>query len=213
MNDQNLVSPATRRLHATFARLSWLWHTRLPAVLKRGLDILVSGALLLLCLPLFAVLGLLIKLQDGGPVLFWQQRVGRDGALFPFPKLRSMYVDAEARRAAVLASNQHGKDGITFKMRRDPRITPVGRLIRRSGLVGPRPALPVEVARYGLEERARLHAVPGLTGIWQVSGRSELPFETQVLMDLEYIRHPSLAADLLLLAKTVPAVIVGRGAY
>lgn len=223
------LSPATRRRQVRWASWQWTWRTRAPRVVKRLIDIVGAGAGLLLLLPVFLVLGLLIKLQDGGPVLFWQQRVGRDGVLFPFPKFRSMYVNAEARRAALAVQNQHGESGITFKVRRDPRVTPVGRVIRRCSLdelpqlwsvlvghmslVGPRPALPQEVQRYGLEQRARLHVTPGLTCIWQVSGRSELPFETQLRLDLEYIQNPSTTADLKLLAKTVPAVIGGRGAY
>ncbi|MBB2487048.1 sugar transferase [Mitsuaria sp. WAJ17] len=229
MNPSDLLSPAARRRHARLARLRWRLQTRGPSRVKRILDVLVAASLLLLLSPLLLLLALGIKLQDGGPVLFWQPRIGRDGRPFPFPKLRSMYIDAEARQAAIAALNQHGAQGITFKMKNDPRITPLGRMIRRCSLdelpqlwsvvrghmslVGPRPALAREVDRYAFDDRARLHALPGLTGLWQVSGRSELPFETQVMLDLEYIRQASPGLDLKLLARTVPAVISGRGAY
>ena len=176
-----------------------------------------------------ALVALAIRCHDGGPVLFWQRRVGRHGVEFDFPKFRSMSVDAEARRDALAQRNQHGEAGTTFKLRHDPRITPVGRWIRRASidelpqlwcvlrgemtLVGPRPALPREVATYALEHRERLSVTPGLTCIWQVSGRSELPFPQQLAMDLDYIRHASVALDLRLLVLTVPAVVSGRGAY
>jgi lipopolysaccharide/colanic/teichoic acid biosynthesis glycosyltransferase len=224
-----LPHPALNRLRARRSRLTWWWHTRRPAALKRGLDLLLVVPALLLLAPLFAAVGLAIRLQDGGQVLFWQKRVGRFGQEFAFPKFRSMRVDAEAVRAALLASNQHGQQGVTFKLKRDPRITPVGQLIRRTSidelpqlwcvlrgemsLVGPRPPLPAEVARYTLAERERLIVTPGLTCIWQVNGRSEVPFPQQVQMDLDYIRAPGLWADLKLLLKTLPAVIRGRGAY
>lgn len=208
-------------------RLWRLGHAVGPCA-KRTLDVLVAGGALLLALPLMALLALLIKATDRGPALYWQTRVGRRGRPFRFPKFRSMVVDADARRASLLAANQHG-DGITFKLRHDPRITWIGRLLRRSSLdelpqlwcvlkgemslVGPRPALEHEVARYTLAERVRLDAVPGLTCTWQVSGRANLPFPEQVRLDIEYIEHSCLREDLRLLLKTVPAVLSGRGAY
>jgi len=224
-----LPTPLLNRLRARRARLGWQWHTRAHGMGKRALDLLVVVPALLLLSPLFGVVALAIRCHDGGPALFWQRRVGRDGVDFAFPKFRSMRVDAEAVRLALAASNQHGADGVTFKMQRDPRITPVGRLIRRfsidelpqlwcvlrgtMSLVGPRPPLLGEVARYTLADRQRLAVTPGLTCIWQVNGRSEVPFAQQVQMDLDYIRKPSLWADILLLLKTLPAVIRGRGAY
>ncbi len=195
--------------------------------LKRMVDILVSGAVLLLFLPVWLVIAILVKL-DGGPVLYWQTRVGLNGREFPFPKIRSMVVNADALRVKLEADNEHGGKGVTFKMENDPRITRVGRFLRRTSLdeipqlwcvfngemslVGPRPALPIEVARYTVEQRRRLEAKPGLTCIWQVSGRSQIPFEGQIMMDLEYIRTRSFTGDLVLLAKTIPAVFFGRGA-
>jgi len=194
---------------------------------KRALDILVSGLALSLFSPIGLLLALLVKL-DGGPALYWQDRVGRYGKVFRFPKFRSMVVNADALRAKVVAQNDHEGGGITFKQENDPRITRVGRFLRRTSLdelpqlwnvftgdmslVGPRPALPSEVARYTVMQRRRLEVKPGLTCIWQVSGRSQIPFEGQVAMDLEYIRTRSFFGDIVLLIKTVPAVLFGRGA-
>lgn len=230
MNDlPRLSPPALNRVRAQRARLTWWWHRRQLSLGKRLLDLLVVVPALIVLMPLFLLVALAIRLYDGGPVLFWQRRVGLDGREFAFPKFRSMRVDAEAVREKLLAANQHGHDGVTFKMKRDPRITPVGRWIRRTSidelpqlwcvlrgsmrLVGPRPPLVSEVSRYSMADRQRLSVVPGLTCIWQVNGRSEVPFPQQVEMDLDYIRRPSLRADILLLLKTLPAVIRGRGAY
>jgi lipopolysaccharide/colanic/teichoic acid biosynthesis glycosyltransferase len=225
----SLPHPSAGRLRALRARLSWTWRTQSFPRLKRALDLVVVVPALLLLLPLFFLVTLTIKLNDKGPAMFWQQRVGRGGRVFPFPKFRSMYVNAEGIRASLLATNQHGVAGVTFKMKGDPRITPVGRWIRRfsidelpqlwcvlrgnMSLVGPRPPLVSEVERYTLAERQRLSVTPGLTCIWQVSGRSEIPFPQQVLLDLDYIHRPSLWADVKLLLSTLPAVIRGRGAY
>jgi lipopolysaccharide/colanic/teichoic acid biosynthesis glycosyltransferase len=230
MSDQpQLSSPFVNRLRARYVLWAWWWKTRSLHVMKRTLDLATVLPALLVLSPLFAIVAIAIRLHDGGPVLFWQRRVGRDGREFAFPKFRSMCIDAEAARAKIEAANQHGVDGVTFKMKRDPRITPVGRLIRRTSidelpqlwcvlkgemsLVGPRPPIPKEVARYSLADRARLSVTPGLTCIWQVSGRSEIPFPEQVRMDVRYIREQSLAKDVKLLLATVPAVIRGKGAY
>jgi len=175
-----------------------------------------------------AIVAILIRLEDGGPALFWQTRVGQWGREFRFPKFRSMVTNAEEVRRQLAAANQHG-DGITFKMKRDPRVTRIGAIIRKlsidelpqlwitlagdMSLVGPRPPLPEEVARYTLADRRRLDVKPGLTCIWQISGRSELPFEKQVRLDLQYIDSHSLLLDIALLLKTVPAILGGRGAY
>jgi len=196
---------------------------------KRALDIFASGLALLLLAPVFLIIGIAIKLTDPGPIFYFQTRVGKKGKTFRFPKFRSMVMNADKIREQLEKQNQHGSEGVTFKMKRDPRITAVGRILRRFSLdelpqlwcvltgelslVGPRPALPSEVARYTPRDRSRLAVKPGLTCIWQVSGRSELPFEKQVELDREYIRKQSLALDLKLLLKTVPAVVSGRGAY
>ncbi len=228
-NPNSIRSPFMNRVVARLQRLAWRLRTNMLGMVKRLLDLLVSLVALLLLAPLLLAVALAIKLHDGGPVLFWQKRVGLRGREFPFPKFRSMCVNAEAVRAALLQDNQHGREGVTFKMKRDPRITPVGRLIRRTSidelpqlwcvlrgdmsLVGPRPPIPPEVARYTLRDRERLLVTPGLTCIWQVEGRSEIPFDQQVELDIRYIQRRSIATDLMLLAKTVPAVIRGRGAY
>lgn len=173
-----------------------------------------------------AASALMIWLEDGGPVLFAQRRVGRFGHEFTMYKFRSMRQHAEAERAGLEAENE--MDGPVFKIRHDPRITRVGRWLRRSSidelpqlvnvlfgemsLVGPRPPLPDEVARYQPWQRRRLSMKPGLTCIWQVSGRSRLDFETWMRLDLEYIDNWSLALDVKLLARTIPAVLSGDGA-
>ena len=214
-----------RYLGVKYRRLSASYFQRAA---KRLLDIAVSAVLLVVLSPLFAVVALAVKLTDGGPVLFWQTRVGRWGREFPFPKFRSMVLDAERMQPAVQARNHH-KAGVTFKDKYDPRRTWVGRLIRRSSidelpqlwcvligqmtLVGPRPAVPREVALYTLRDRQRLDAAPGITGLWQVSGRGDIPFDQQVGLDFDYIERQSLLLDLLILFRTIPAVLSGRGAY
>jgi lipopolysaccharide/colanic/teichoic acid biosynthesis glycosyltransferase len=178
--------------------------------------------------PVFVLIASIVR-YDGGPAFFRQQRVGKGGRTFWFYKFRSMVVDAEARRAGLALWNRHGPDGVTFKLKHDPRVTPVGRFLRRTSLdelpqlwnvlkgdmslVGPRPALPSEVACYTTGQSRRLAVPPGLTCLWQVCGRAELSFEEQVRLDLEYISRRSLWLDLDLLARTVPAVVGGRGAY
>jgi lipopolysaccharide/colanic/teichoic acid biosynthesis glycosyltransferase len=205
------------------------WWFRYPGfrLLKRLLDIAVSATALVLLAPLFLVLAILIR-RDGGPVFYWQTRVGLYGREFPFPKFRSMIVNADSLKDELLEQNDH-EDSVTFKMKDDPRITPVGKFIRRfsldefpqfwcvlkgdMSLVGPRPPVPREVVLYTLEERQRLNVLPGLTCIWQVEGRGEIPFPQQVKMDMDYIFGQSLGLDLNLLFKTVPAVLGGKGAY
>jgi len=218
-----------RRLRRDLLCRAWLAVDVLRRFAKRAIDVTVSLAALVALLPLFAVVALLIWLTDRGPVLYWQQRVGRHGRVFRFPKFRSMVMNAEALVDKLSRDNQHGAEGVTFKMRADPRITWIGRIIRRTSidelpqlwcvlvgdmsLVGPRPALPREVARYTLADRRRLEAVPGLTCHWQVQGRSEIPFPRQVELDVEYIEQGNLAVDIKLLGQTIPAVVTGRGAY
>ena len=214
--------------HPHLERARWLLVVRGEPLLKRALDVLGAVALLSVAWPVLALAALLVKLTDGGPVLFWQKRVGRDGRHFDFPKLRSMIVNAERARPALEQENHH-RGSVTFKMRRDPRVTWIGRIIRKlsidelpqlwcvlggdMSLVGPRPALPSEVRRYSCADRRRLDVTPGLTCLWQVSGRGDLPFETQVRLDVDYILSRSFALDLRILAATVPAVLTGAGAY
>ena len=195
---------------------------------KRIFDLVVASVVLILVLPLLLCVAAAIRLTDGGPVLYWQTRVGRWGREFPFPKLRSMRMDADQLQADLMKSNQHA-EGVTFKMKQDPRVTWIGRIIRKlsidempqlwcvlkgdMSLVGPRPPVPREVAIYTLADRRRLDAIPGLTCIWQVSGRADIPFPRQVEMDVEYIENMSLWTDIRLMLATVPAVLLGRGAY
>ncbi|MEV6597404.1 sugar transferase [Actinoplanes sp. NPDC051346] len=187
------------------------------------------GALFLLVLfgPVLLTVALCVRLTSRGPVLFRQVRVGRDGSEFRIYKFRSMYVDAEARLAELRHLNEH--DGVLFKIRDDPRVTPVGRWLRRlsldelpqllnvlSGqmsLVGPRPPLPSEVAVYADDVRRRLAVKPGMTGLWQVSGRSDLPWEEAVRLDLRYVENWSLSLDLVILLRTMTAVVRSSGAY
>ena len=194
---------------------------------QRILDVASATAILLLLMPAFVVIALLIRLDSRGPILFTQTRVGRDGQEFPFFKFRSMVADAEARRQALEQQNE--RSGPVFKMKNDPRITRVGRVLRKfsldefpqllnvlrgeMSLVGPRPALPREVALYTPYQQGRLAATPGLTGLWQVSGRASLSFDESIALDLYYIQHQSLGLDLQILLKTIPAVLKGDGAY
>lgn len=215
-----------RCLRKQYLWAATIWFSR---VLKRTLDIVGSLAGLILLSPVFLFVATCIKLTDRGPVLFWQQRVGRWGREFSFPKFRSMVINAEDLKDQLLKENDHGSSVVTFKMKRDPRVTLIGRLIRRTSidelpqmwcvlrgdmsLVGPRPPVPREVALYTLTDRRRLDVIPGLTCIWQVSGRGEIPFEQQVQLDVEYIESQSIWTDLTLVAKTIPAVLLGKGAY
>jgi lipopolysaccharide/colanic/teichoic acid biosynthesis glycosyltransferase len=193
----------------------------------RVLDVFLAIIVSLVLLPLFALLALAVRLDSAGPVLFAQNRVGRDGREFRFFKFRSMQADAEVQRLGLEGRNE--RSGPVFKIRRDPRVTRVGRILRKYSLdelpqllnvlrgdmtlVGPRPALPAEVARYTPRQRQRLHVTPGLTGLWQVSGRASLSFERSIELDLFYIQRQSLWLNLRILALTVPAVLSAEGAY
>jgi len=195
--------------------------------IKRTWDAVGAGTLLLLASPVMAAVALAIKLEDGGPVLFRQTRVGLRGQEFACLKFRSMGMDAEARLAELMAANEGS--GPLFKMTHDPRITKVGRFIRRfsldelpqlwnafrgdMSLVGPRPALPTEVAQYDSDTRRRLDVRPGLTGLWQVSGRSNLSWDDTVRLDLYYVDNWSMIQDVMILAKTAKAVVGSSGAY
>src|SRR5204862_718684 len=170
---------------------------------------------------------LMVQIEDGGPVFFAQTRVGRFGREFKMYKIRSMCLDAEERLKELLGKNHH-KEGVTFKIKDDPRITKVGKWLRKfsfdelpqfynvligdMSLVGPRPPVPREVALYSLADRRRLLVKPGITCIWQISGRSEIDFSGQVQLDVQYIETHSFWVDIKILAKTVPAVLSGKGA-
>lgn len=197
------------------------------AGLKRAFDIVGASAVLVLAAPAFLLTALAIKINDGGPVLYRQTRSGREGRPFGCYKFRSMVVDAEAILPTV--TNHHGEDHVLFKSRTDPRVTRPGRFIRRysidelpqllnvlegsMSLVGPRPPLPSEVARYSADVHRRLAVRPGMTGLWQVSGRSDLSWDDTVRLDLYYVDNWSILRDLAILARTVHAVVSSRGAY
>ena len=209
-------------------QLAWLGVIRGAHLLKRLIDMAGSTVLIIALSPVLAGVALAIRLDSPGPILFRQIRVGRWGALFPMWKFRSMYIDAEQRKLALMQANEMA-GGVIFKMKSDPRITRVGKFIRKASidelpqlwnvlcgqmsLVGPRPPLPVEVNQYSLQDRRRLEVVPGITCIWQVSGRSDIPFDQQVQLDVEYIESQSVWLDIKLLLMTIPAVLLGRGAY
>jgi len=216
------------RFHYWRKKYAWIIIVGGTKALKRLIDILASGTLLLCLWPIFLGVALCIKLTDGGPVLFWQTRIGLWGKEFPFPKFRSMLVNAEALKDSILEQSDH-EDSITFKMKKDPRVTWIGRIIRKlsidelpqlwcvlkgdMSLVGPRPPVPREVAEYTLSDRRRLDVIPGLTCIWQVSGRGDIPFDEQVELDVQYIQSQSIWVDIKLLLGTIPAVLLGKGAY
>jgi exopolysaccharide biosynthesis polyprenyl glycosylphosphotransferase len=196
-------------------------------VTKAVYDRAFAAIALLMLAPVFLAICAWIRLYDGGPAFFRQTRIGLNGREFTLFKFRTMVVDAEKRRLDLLAENEH--DGVLFKIRQDPRITPPGRVLRRwsldelpqlinilqghMSLVGPRPPLPDEVALYGDDVRRRLLVKPGLTGLWQVSGRANLSWEDSVMLDLRYVENWSLPLDLHILWRTGRAVIRGVGAY
>ena len=232
-----LVSPLTDvagpRIHQSPVDGLPVVHVDLPRfsggahALKRAMDIALSAAALVLLAPLFAAVALAVRLDDGGPVLFRQERVGQHGVPFVMHKFRSMTLDAEARLAEVreLAAG----DQVLFKLADDPRVTRVGQLLRRYSLdelpqfwdvlrgrmsvVGPRPPLPAEVRAYQRHVHRRLLIKPGVTGLWQVSGRSDLGWDDGVRLDLRYVENWSVSGDLVLVLRTVRAVLGGRGAY
>lgn len=194
---------------------------------KRLLDIFGSAALIVALSPILALTALAVRLTSRGPVIYVSKRVGRCGRVFRFLKFRSMYVDADKRRAALEGKNE--KDGPIFKMKHDPRITPVGRFIRKysldelpqlfnvfvghMSLVGPRPPLVQEVQKYTSNQMERLSVRPGLTCYWQIMGRSDLTFEEWMELDQRYLREMSVLTDLKILLATPIAVVRGKGAY
>ncbi|MGH8875618.1 MAG: sugar transferase [Acidimicrobiia bacterium] len=194
---------------------------------KRLIDISVGLAALVILSPVFVLAAVAVKLSSPGPIFYVSDRVGRRGITFKFIKFRSMMVEADYEKPQLLELNE--LDGPVFKIRSDPRITPVGRVLRKfsvdelpqlvhvlagdMSLVGPRPPLPEETDRYTDRQWQRLLVKPGITCTWQVSGRSEIDFATWVRMDLDYIERWSLLRDLKLMVLTIPAVLSGRGAY
>jgi exopolysaccharide biosynthesis polyprenyl glycosylphosphotransferase len=232
-NKSAIVSTAWQPDYWQPLRFAWIqWQCYTAEIrcysLKRAFDVLVSGMLLLLFSPVFFLVAVFIRLDSPGNTFFYQNRVGKDGKTFKMWKFRSMYLDAEKRKAELLAKNEMA-GGVIFKMKHDPRVTAMGHFIRKysidelpqllnvfmgdMSLVGPRPPVPSEVALYTAYQRQRLSVTPGITCIWQVSGRSEIPFEQQVEMDLLYINTQSFWLDMMLLFKTIPAVMGAKGAY
>ncbi len=193
---------------------------------KRMMDVAGSTVLLLLLSPLFAMVALAVRVTSRGPIIFRQQRAGMGGAPFTFYKFRTMFDGADAQKEALRAQNE--VSGPVFKMKRDPRITPIGRILRRTSLdelpqlfnvlkgdmslVGPRPPTLDEVPKYASWHRQRLDLIGGITGLWQVSGRTEVPFEEWMRMDIRYSRGRSMKLDFAILFKTMWAVVSGRGA-
>lgn len=200
---------------------------RAGRLVKRALDLALTGLGLLLLLPLFLLVALAIKLESRGPALFAQTRIGQHGRPFRFFKFRSMKMGAEEEQPALADLNE--ATGPLFKIKDDPRLTRFGRLLRRASLdelpqfinvlkgemslVGPRPGLPQEVEQYQPWQRQRLEVPPGITGLWQVSGRSDLTFDEMCLLDVYYIENWSLGLDVTILLRTIPRVIFGNGAY
>jgi lipopolysaccharide/colanic/teichoic acid biosynthesis glycosyltransferase len=203
---------------------------------KRSFDVLFTLMVALIGMPFYLLIALLIKLTSEGPVLFVQERVGQDGRVFRFYKFRTMLVDNSDHQHRTFAEdfikgrlmNEEG-DRRVFKLQNDPRVTSIGRFLRKTSLdelpqfinvlcgdmtlVGPRPPLSYELAHYKEWHRGRLVVKPGLTGLWQVSGRSTVPFDEMVMLDLYYIENWSLALDLKIIARTVPVMLFGLGGY
>jgi exopolysaccharide biosynthesis polyprenyl glycosylphosphotransferase len=196
-------------------------------LVKRVIDLSISIIAIPFMLILFTVVALLIKLDSPGPVIFKQRRVGKDGRPFHVLKFRSMVEGAEQMQADLEALNE--ADGPLFKVKRDPRMTRVGKWLRRTSIdelpqlinvirgemsiVGPRPGTPEEVAQYEPWQMQRISVLPGITGLWQVSGRSDVPFEEMVLLDIFYIENWSLDLEIRILLQTIPYVLLGHGAY
>lgn len=195
---------------------------------KRAFDVAFSGAVLIAVLPVLLVVGIAVKLTSRGPVFYMSERIGLDGRPFQMIKFRTM-VDGADRMVGALADQNEIDGGVLFKMRSDPRVTPLGKLLRKysvdeipqfinvlkrdMSVVGPRPPLAREVGTYDDYVKRRLLVRPGITGLWQVSGRSDLSWEDSVRLDLFYVENWSMMADVVIVAKTVRAVIVNSGAY
>ncbi|MGD8413624.1 MAG: exopolysaccharide biosynthesis polyprenyl glycosylphosphotransferase [Candidatus Latescibacterota bacterium] len=201
--------------------------TPMYAFFKRVFDIVVGTAILILLIPILPLIALMIKLDSRGPVFFKQVRVGENGKLFKFYKFRSMVHRSDTEKDNLAQLNE--QDGPVFKIRSDPRVTSVGRFLRRSSLdeipqmfnvmkgdmsmVGPRPPLPEEVTNYQPWHMGRLAVKPGITCLWQISGRSHIGFNEWMRLDMEYLKTRSFKTDLLIFLKTIPAVIARKGAY
>jgi len=225
---RELASRVQGNARRSIRLLAWRFTVGASYAAKRAIDILASGIGMILLSPVYLAIAAAVKFTSPGPVIFSQIRVGRYGRHFRFYKFRSMRTDAEAMKDSLMAQNE-SKDGVIFKMKDDPRITKVGKFLRRTSLdelpqlwnvfigdmslVGPRPPVPREVEQYTLEDRKRLDVIPGITCLWQIKGRSTIPFNEQVRLDKEYILAPSVWKDIVILLKTIPAILSGKGAY
>lgn len=225
INDQ---IDSKRRLQQIRIRLLlWVIRNKMAFISKRFLDLLLCLLFFPLVLLIVIFTAIIIKLDSPGPVFYKQTRVGRWGKHFSCFKFRSMFVGADLKKEELMGYNE--ADEIVFKMKKDPRVTRVGRILRKfsidelpqifnvikgdMSLVGPRPPVPSEVENYQYDYFHRLEVIPGITGLQQVSGRSDLSFKRWVELDLQYIEEQSLAKDIAILFKTIPAIITGRGAY
>ena len=225
---EELASRTRGKGRRSLRLLAWRLTVLGSYTVKRTIDIGASLVGMLLLSPVFLAIAVAVRLSGPGPVIFSQIRVGRYGRQFKFYKFRSMRKDAEEQKDGLMDKNE-SSDGVIFKMKDDPRITKVGKFLRRTSLdelpqlwnvfigdmslVGPRPPVPSEVEKYTLEDRKRLDVIPGITCLWQIKGRSEIPFHEQVQLDKEYILTPGIWKDIVILLKTIPAIIGGRGAY
>jgi len=205
-----------------------IFRRHIRGAIKRSMDISISLVLLLAALPVLIITAIAIWLDSRGPILFRQKRAGKNGKPFVMYKLRTMYEGAEDDRDLIRDINEY-KDGPCFKSRRDPRITKVGRWIRKASidelpqlinvlrgdmsLVGPRPLPLDEIRTDSRAERMRISGKPGLTCLWQISGRTEIPYDEWVMLDLYYLQNQSLGLDVRILFHTIPAVLSGHGAY
>ncbi|GAB5458896.1 MAG: hypothetical protein Hens3KO_19260 [Henriciella sp.] len=197
---------------------------------KRAFDICFSLLALIFVAPLILVVAMIVRLHDGGPAFYSQKRVGKDGRTFNFYKLRSMVVDSQAQLEALMARDPEARREYTetHKLRNDPRITPIGKFIRKSSIdelpqlwniligdmsvVGPRPVEEFETYRYGDDYKHYCSGAPGLTGLWQISGRNDISFQQRVDLDVHYVKNQSLSGDIFIILKTVPAVLKSSGA-
>jgi lipopolysaccharide/colanic/teichoic acid biosynthesis glycosyltransferase len=207
--------------------LTWFIQTRFKERTKRVFDLILCVIALPVVAPILALTAVIIKLDSPGPALFKQERVGKWGKKFTCYKFRSMVINADAMKKELMAQNE--ADGVVFKMKKDPRVTRVGRIIRKlsidelpqiinvikgdMSLVGPRPPVPVEVEEYQFDHYRRLNAIPGLTGLQQVTGRAGITFSRWVELDVKYIEEQSLRKDIEIILKTIPAVLFGKDAY
>jgi lipopolysaccharide/colanic/teichoic acid biosynthesis glycosyltransferase len=209
-------------------KYAWLFVVKGSVFVKRLMDVSVALTMMILLMPLLLLVAAAIKLSDFGPIFFNQIRIGKHGREFKAYKFRSMVINADKQVEAVVGMSHH-VNSISYKVKKDPRVTWIGRIIRKTSidelpqlwnvingdmsLVGPRPHVHREVDQYTLDDRKRLDVTPGITCIWQISGRADIAFPEQLQLDLEYIRSQSFWNDIKILLKTIPAVISGKGAY